>query len=163
MDFVSDDQEAVSSGIISKSFNCDELFHVLVQYPKELELVTEATNIVRKPITCFVSNKSQSSFDGKNGSQMNLANEQIQYAYFTTPNPKKIGGEDHFQTTLLESREDQIMRSLGLKLSMLIFRQVGLSKTPVYLYLTSDLRESVQWEGDVISFLAACKKTVRLQ
>lgn len=162
MVFLSDGQEASNSGIISKSFNCDELFHVLVQFPKELEDVTEATSMVRKPITCFVSNKEQSSFNGNNASTMNEANEQIEYVYFTTPNPKKIGEEDHFQTTLVETREDQIMRSLGLKLSMLIFRQVGLSKTPVYLYLTSDLRENVQWEGDVISLLTACKKTVRL-
>lgn len=66
------------------------------------------------------------------------------------------------QTTILESHEDQIIRNLGLKLSMLIFRQVGLSKTPIYLYLTSDLRENVQWEADIFQILTAFKQSVKI-
>lgn len=149
--------------IISKTFNCDDLFHVLVQYPIELtDIKKDDDTIVRKPITCFVSNKKIIPFNQENVTQLNEAKEKINSIYYITPNPKKIGGTDYLQTTILESHEDQIIRNLGLKLSMLIFRQVGLSKTPIYLYLTSDLRENVQWEADIFQILTAFKQSVKI-
>ncbi|XBW35948.1 hypothetical protein QEN19_001521 [Hanseniaspora menglaensis] len=148
--------------VLSKTINCEDLIHVLVQYPEELKQNKQdeyKPNFIKKPITCFVSNKEiiqQKENVGK------ITNEKIDCIYYITPNPKKIGGEDYLQTTLMESHEDQTIRNLGLKLSMLIFRQLGLSKTPVYLYLIADVKNNIQWEGDILQILTAFKSNVKI-
>lgn len=164
--------EITSPYIKSKTFNCENLFNVLVQFPSELDEIKNQEHstetIVRKPITCVISNKEIVHIGSENAdandtvAKIAEAKENIIAIYYVTPNPKRIGGVDYLQTTLLESHEDKVFRNLGLKLSLLIFNHIGLGKTPVYVYLTSDLRQEIQWEGDILKVLTAFKEHVKV-
>lgn len=148
--------------IITKILDCDGMASILVQYPVILDKLRNENNAelkaVNKPIICTISrNKVQKLEAGDRPLNTTLSSEAIKSIYYITPNPKNLGGTNFIESTILE--ENESYKHFASRINMLIFQQVGLGKTPVFLYMTDKIPASIDREVDIYQILSKIKNS----
>lgn len=147
---------------ITKILDCDGKASLIVQYPLILDKIRNENHddirTVNKPIICTICrNRVQKVEVGEGSINSTKSSENIKSIYYITPNPKKIGGTDFMESTILE--ENQIYKHVASRINMLLFKQVGLGKTPVFLYMTDRIAASIDRDVDIYTILSNIKSS----
>lgn len=149
-----------SSDLTTKVLDCDGQAYIMVQYPSVLDdlrsSIETINKSIRNPITCIISKGQIKKLEGKDKLPLSTSDD-ISSIYYLTPNPKRIGGTDYIETTILE--ENEKYKHLASRINMLLYKQVGLKKTPVFLYLTGQLAASLDNDVDIYQILSVIKNS----
>ncbi|KAL6933450.1 hypothetical protein ACO0R3_002557 [Hanseniaspora guilliermondii] len=149
-----------SFDLTTKVLDCDGAAYIMVQYPSILDELRTSDEIINKsirnPITCVISKAKIKKLE-KQDNQPFSTTDEISSIYYLTPNPKRIGGTDYIETTILE--ENEKYKHFASRINMLLYKQVGLKKTPVFLYLTNKLAASIDNDVDIYQILSVIKNS----
>lgn len=149
-----------SCDLVTKTLDCDGQAYIMVQYPSVLDDLRTSNEIINKsirfPITCIISKGKIKKLEEKDNLPLSTSDD-ISSIYYLAPNPKRIGGTEYIETTILE--ENEKYKHLASRINMLLYKQVGLKKTPVFLYLTSQLAASLDNDVDIYQLLSLIKNS----